>query len=225
MITLHNLPADGVDFFDVDHTIVDSSTSLQFLITGIQHGHFSIKTLACVPGFLFQYYFGMSDLFNIRRRLFGFEGFTEDELFELGKINFKNNIHNRIFPQCEELIASLSAKGRKTCLVTSSFKHVVQPLADFFKIDYVLSNSMVFEDGITTGEFIPPFLFGIEKRNRASALLDELNISPQNCSFFTDSYNDISLLSLVGHPIAVNPDNKLTIYANDKSWTILRFFL
>jgi phosphoserine phosphatase len=48
-------------------------------------------------------------------------------------------------------------------------------------------------------------------------------ISPLDCSFFTDSFNDLSLLEIVGEPVAVNPDYRLRKIARARNWKIERF--
>ena len=39
--------------------------------------------------------------------------------------------------------------------------------------------------------------------------------------FYSDSHNDLPLLSAVGHPVAVDPDPTLRRHAEDNSWSIL----
>ena len=42
-------------------------------------------------------------------------------------------------------------------------------------------------------------------------------------SFYSDSINDLALLSVVGRPIVVDPDPRLASAAARKGWTVLRF--
>ena len=39
--------------------------------------------------------------------------------------------------------------------------------------------------------------------------------------FYSDSHNDLPLLKLVDHPIAVDPDNILEQYSTEPSWPII----
>jgi putative phosphoserine phosphatase / 1-acylglycerol-3-phosphate O-acyltransferase len=223
MALLHPPPSPGIDFFDVDHTVVDGSTSLNFLLTGVKLGIFSIKILTSIPVFLWQYRFGSMDLEKVQKSILGFEGFRQEELAKLSVINFEKNIRKKIFRECELLIHKLSIDGRKIGFVTSSFTHVIQPLVDYLKIDYVVTNSLKYIGGVTNGEFQEPFIFGKEKKNQSLALLEQLGVSPLDCSFYTDSINDLSLLEQVGKPVAVNPDWRLKKIAKQKNWEILNF--
>ena len=42
----------------------------------------------------------------------------------------------------------------------------------------------------------------------------------QRCSAYSDSANDIPMLSLVGTPVAINPDGPLRRHARRNGWTI-----
>jgi phosphoserine phosphatase len=56
---------------------------------------------------------------------------------------------------------------------------------------------------------------------RAIAEREGLDLS--RCSAYSDSANDIPMLSLVGHPFAVNPDALLRAHARDNDWPIRDF--
>jgi phosphoserine phosphatase len=41
------------------------------------------------------------------------------------------------------------------------------------------------------------------------------------CFAYSDSYSDVPMLSVVGHPAAVNPDSKLARLARTYGWPII----
>ena len=41
------------------------------------------------------------------------------------------------------------------------------------------------------------------------------------CFAYSDSYSDVPMLSVVGHPAAVNPDRRLSLLANAYHWPII----
>jgi phosphoserine phosphatase len=43
----------------------------------------------------------------------------------------------------------------------------------------------------------------------------------QDSWFYSDSHNDLPLLKLVDHPVAVDPDEKLARYAKEANWPII----
>ena len=44
-----------------------------------------------------------------------------------------------------------------------------------------------------------------------------------DCWGYSDSYNDLSFLNQVAHPVAVSPDNRLYAHALERSWEIILF--
>jgi hypothetical protein len=53
---------------------------------------------------------------------------------------------------------------------------------------------------------------------RALSAAEGLDLS--RCAAYSDSHNDIPMLSLVGHPYAINPDAKLRRHAREKDWRL-----
>ena len=45
----------------------------------------------------------------------------------------------------------------------------------------------------------------------------------RQATFYTDSINDLSLLSVVRQPVVVDPDPRLELTAARKGWTVLHF--
>jgi phosphoserine phosphatase len=42
-----------------------------------------------------------------------------------------------------------------------------------------------------------------------------------HCFAYSDSYSDVPMLSVVGHPAAVNPDSRLARLAGTYGWPVL----
>ena len=215
--------SSGYDFFDIDHTVVDGSTGLLFALTGIRTRVLPARIFLSIPRMYWQYHFGAMDIHRARKAFRELEGISKDEIEHLGKLNFEKQVRGKIFTEAEHVIRTLSSSGRRIAFITSSFYHVVQPLADELHVKDVLANSLIYEHGITTGAVGEPFLFGKEKKNRALRFLQERGISPLHCSFYTDSANDISLLEVVGKPVVVNPSRSLRQIALSRNWEIVEF--
>jgi HAD superfamily hydrolase (TIGR01490 family) len=216
-------PVYGIDFWDVDHTVLDGASGIDFLITAIRESILSSRILFSVPKFYFQYRFGEMDFNEMLRSFGGMSGITRDVIFKTGRLNFERKLRNKIFSEAEKRIRYLKSAGRKVVLISSSFNHVIEPLAEYLSVDHLITNSMVFKDGITTGEYQRPVLYGEEKKTQALALMVRLGISPGACSFYSDSITDLSLLELIGKPVAVNPDKRLKRIARQRGWEILYF--
>ncbi|MGE0325880.1 MAG: HAD family hydrolase, partial [Polyangiaceae bacterium] len=82
----------------------------------------------------------------------------------------------------------------------------------------VIANRLEIKDGIATGKLLKPVVAGPEKarliREHARAKGHDLD----ECYAYSDSYSDVPMLSVVGHPAAVNPDARLRLLAKAYSW-------
>ncbi len=122
-----------------------------------------------------------------------------------------------------EVIADHRAAGQKVVLATTTPYDLVKPLADLMGFDDVVatryrSNGEVY-DGTIDGEFV--WSRGKSRSVRAWARANVIELADSHA--YSDSFFDIPLLSLVGHPVAVNPDPRLFTYAAVRRWKILWF--
>lgn len=72
-------------------------------------------------------------------------------------------------------------------------------------------------DGVYTGKLVGEPLHGPAKAEAVRALATAEGFDLDRCAAYSDSHNDIPMLSLVGHPYAINPDAKLRKHAR-RSW-------
>ena len=78
-------------------------------------------------------------------------------------------------------------------------------------------------NGIYTGHLDGPPLHGLAKAEAIRALAAREGLDLAECSAYSDSSNDIPMLSAVGHPVAVNPDATLRSHARANDWQIRDF--
>jgi phosphoserine phosphatase len=65
-------------------------------------------------------------------------------------------------------------------------------------------------------------LHGQEKAVAAAKLVTDKGASLADCWAYSDSRNDIPLLSLVGNRTVVNPDVMLALHAKSQNWNVLQ---
>ena len=63
-------------------------------------------------------------------------------------------------------------------------------------------------------------LHGPAKAEAIRALAEREDPDLRRYSAYSDSYNDLPMLSLVGDPCAINPDSRLRAHARDQGWRI-----
>jgi hypothetical protein len=66
-------------------------------------------------------------------------------------------------------------------------------------------------------------LHGPAKAEAIRALAAREGLDLARCSAYSDSSNDLPMLSAVGHPCAVNPDADLRDYAKEHGWDVYDF--
>ena len=76
-------------------------------------------------------------------------------------------------------------------------------------------------DGVFTGDLDGHVVHGQEKANVARTFAIERSADLVDCWAYSDSSNDIPLLSMVGHRVVVNPDATLQAHAERERWDIL----
>jgi HAD superfamily hydrolase (TIGR01490 family) len=212
-------------FYDLDGTLVRTNLVHAFAFSARnQQGILksitkTIATLSSVPLFM------AADFFN--RRLFNdiffvrYKGESEDRLRCLSQELFDTVLKPSIFPGAYELIDKSRQLGLRQVLVTGALDLTVQPLAKHLKIDDYVTNRLEFVDGYATGRLLPPVVAAASKASwmRIYAEKEKLNLS--DCYSYSDSMSDLPMLSVVGHPTAVNPDLRLRNTALQHDWPIL----
>lgn len=148
-------------------------------------------------------------------------GITRDTLERIARESFEQSLRHDLFPAAKEMVERQRAAGRRVMLATSSLDFIVQPLAEFLRVDGVLATELEFEAGKCTGHIhgLPAFRGG--KMERVLSFLASEGVRAEDCSFYSDSIYDLPLLESVGGPVAVNPDVRLRRVARRRGWRIM----
>lgn len=120
-----------------------------------------------------------------------------------------------------QLIDKHRNKGDILLVITATNRFVTEPVVKLYGIDNLLATTPEMKDGKYTGGFngIPCFRDG--KVKLLEEWLKDSSHTLQDSWFYSDSHNDLPLLKLVDHPVAVDPDEKLARYAKEANWPII----
>jgi HAD superfamily hydrolase (TIGR01490 family) len=212
-----------IRFFDVDHTIVRSSTGRRFAQTAFRRGVLRFGFLTAIPLVYLRYRLGKPEVPLPGTEIAALKGLPRDLLEDLAKDAYRTLIAPDVFPEARRMIAAFLAAGDRVVLATSSFDFMVGPLADDLGVSDVIASSVEFRDDVSTGSVVGDLVFGRAKLDRARAHAESLGFSLADCSFYSDSIHDLPLLLAVGRPVAVNPDRRLAVLARSRGWEELRF--
>ena len=120
-----------------------------------------------------------------------------------------------------KLIAHHRQQGHTLLVITATNRFITEPIAELLDVSNLIASEPEIKDGRYTGKStgIPSYAEG--KVTRLNAWLKENNLKPDETWFYSDSHNDLPLLKIVDHPVAVDPDDILREEAKKKGWPII----
>jgi HAD superfamily hydrolase (TIGR01490 family) len=126
-----------------------------------------------------------------------------------------------ITPEARALVEKHRARGDTLIIITATNRFITAPIAREFNVPHLLATEPEERDGRFTGLVAGTPCYRDGKVTRLRSWMQEHNQTLQGSWFYSDSHNDLPLLSIVDHPVAVNPDDTLRREALKRSWPIL----
>lgn len=151
-----------------------------------------------------------------------YEGMSEDRLVLLADEVFEARILPFLHEDAPDLVQKSRDIGHEIVLVSGALDVVLQPLADYLGGCTLIANRLEMKDRIATGKLLKPVVAGPEKARLLRQHAREHGHDLDDCYAFSDSYSDVPMLSVVGHPAAVNPDARLGLLARAYSWPVFK---
>jgi HAD superfamily hydrolase (TIGR01490 family) len=209
--------------FDLDNTLLEGDSDYewaQFLIEeGVLHaGEYNAKN----DWFYERYKDGTLDIHEfLDFQLAPIARRPRAELDAWHAQFMQRRIRPIILPRAAELIASHS--GALTAIVTATNRFITRPIADELGVEHLLATDIEEVDGVFTGKSrgTPTFRDGKIKRVNEWLAGRGTGIGDYESWFYSDSLNDLPLLELVTHPVAVDPDATLRAKAQERGWPII----
>ncbi|BDT95547.1 acyltransferase [Nocardia sputorum] len=150
-------------------------------------------------------------------------GRSEQELDELGRRQFKRTGYGYLYPEAWELIRTHRAAGHTIVLATSLTRFHVAPAAAQLGIEHLLYTPMATTDGVLTGYPDGRTLWRNGKAEAVTEFAAAHGVDLGRSYAYAGAIADAPMLSLVGHPVAVNPDDELADTADRRQWARLTF--
>ena len=120
-----------------------------------------------------------------------------------------------------KLIAHHQNQGDITLIITATNSFITAPIAENLGINHLIATEPEMVNGVYTGKVAgtPSYQYG--KVERLESWLYDQHQSLAGSYFYSDSHNDLPLLQLVDHPIAVDPDPTLHTFAEQQGWQVI----
>ncbi|KUN08682.1 hydrolase [Streptomyces yokosukanensis] len=148
------------------------------------------------------------------------KGHRVAELESIGEEIYDEYMADRIWPGTRALAQAHLDAGQKVWLVTAAPVEIAQVISRRLGLTGALGTVAESVDGVYTGKLVGEPLHGPAKAEAVRALASAEGLDLARCAAYSDSHNDIPMLSLVGHPYAINPDAKLRRHAREKDWRL-----
>ncbi|MEU0398400.1 HAD-IB family hydrolase [Streptomyces sp. NPDC006208] len=148
------------------------------------------------------------------------KGHRVSELMSIGEEIYDEYMADRIWPGTRALAQAHLDAGQKVWLVTAAPVETATIIARRLGLTGALGTVAESVDGVYTGKLVGEPLHGPAKAEAVRALAAAECLDLGRCAAYSDSHNDIPMLSLVGHPYAINPDTKLRKHARALDWRL-----
>jgi HAD superfamily hydrolase (TIGR01490 family) len=215
-------------FFDVDNTMMQGA-SVYYLARGLAARKYfttgdllrfgmkqlRFRLLAAEHG---------DDVSQAREMALAFvAGRPVDELKVLTEEIFDELMAERIWSGTHALARMHLDAGQRVWLVTAAPVEVGIVIAQRLGLTGAIGTVAEIADGVYTGRLVGGLMHGPAKAEAVTDLAAKEALDLSRCSAYSDSINDLPMLSVVGHPVAVNPDSALRRAAREQGWEIRDF--
>ncbi|WP_410615328.1 HAD family hydrolase [Amycolatopsis sp. lyj-109] len=213
-------------FFDLDKTIIASSSALAFSKPLLKEG--LINRRAALRSAYAQLVFSLAGADENKTERLRAEvsalcaGWDVAQVSSIVRETLHDVVDPLVYAEAAELIARHREDGHDVIVLSATGEEVVAPVAEMLGATRSVATRMQIVDGRYSGE-VDFYCYGANKAVAAKQLAATHGYDLAECFAYTDSSTDIPLLEVVGHPHAVNPDKLLRREALERGWPILAF--
>jgi len=209
--------------FDLDNTLLNGDSDYlwgRFLVQrNMVDGEFYEREN---KRFYEEYKAGTLDIFEFLR--FSLRPLAENDLETLLALRqefIDTEIEPIILPQGRQLIKEHRDQGRVLLILTATNRFVTEPIAERLGVENLIATEPEFKNGRYTGEVSGTPSFREGKVERLTGWLSDNGCNLATSWFYSDSHNDLPLLEMVTHPVAVDADDTLRQHAEFKGWPVI----
>ena len=216
--------------FDLDHTLLPIDSDYEW-------GQFLVRTGAVDPvafknandAFFEQYQAGTLDPVEYLEFALGtLARFPRAQLDAMHAQFMREVIEPAILPQARKLLQEHKDAGDLVAIITATNRFVTAPIAKALGVEHLIAAvPEEDENGNLTGKLLGSPTSGPGKVTHTHAWLEKIGTPLDGFGrshFYSDSHNDIPLLSVVTHPVATNPNAALSAHATSLGWPLLQLF-
>jgi HAD superfamily hydrolase (TIGR01490 family) len=215
-------------FFDVDNTMMMGASLFWFARGLAARKYFRMRDLALFvwqqAKFRVAGNESADDMLTIRDNALSFvAGRAVAEIVQAGEEIYDELMADRIWNGTRLLAQKHLDAGQRVWLVTATPVELAQIIAHRLGLTGALGTVAEVKDGQYTGRLVGELMHGGAKAEAVRALAEREGLDLARCTAYSDSANDLPMLTLVGTAVAVNPDTDLRAVARSRGWQIRDF--
>lgn len=213
-------------FFDIDNTMVRGA-SMFYLAMGLASRKFFtgrdvVRFVTSQATFRLTGREDAATMADVTEVALSFvAGHPVAEVVGMGREIFDEKIAAKVYPGTLALARAHLDAGQAVWLVSAAPVELATIIARRLGLTGALGTVSQLQDGVYTGRLVGQPLHGAAKAEAVRALATREGLDLARCAAYSDSSNDIPMLSLVGQPCAINPDRLLRRHATDLGWRVV----
>lgn len=224
------VPAEKIGaFFDIDETLVRGATAYWAVKEMFSRSVVGLAEIGYATRHALSYFlFGEAS----KEQMAGYmdkaisltEGIKLDDLQPLAEDVYEQYFVPKVYRATYERLREHIEAGHAVYLVSATPWLIAESLARAVGAAGGIGTRTKVSDGRLAGELEGGVIHGEGKVVEVCRVVEELGLDLEVSWAYSDSANDVPLLSLVGNPVAVNPDRHLTAKARSEGWPIVHAY-
>jgi len=209
--------------FDIDGTLLPGTSCERLFfkylvkkkILGLRNlFKFTIRIIVLAPK-------GKAYIFSANKGYLG--GFSAEYMDNIGSVFFKSHIANRISKNGIIRLNEHKDNGDRVVLLSGMPEFLLKNFAEFLEVEEFYGSVMEINNHKFTGKTVGVFPIVKGKTDVVEKILKRHDLDWHHVTAYADHYHDRYLLQKAGQPVAVNPDDRLKILAEEQNWVIEYF--
>ncbi len=209
--------------FDLDNTLLGGDSDYlwgrflveQGIVDGVNYERENLR-------FYKEYVAGTLDIYEfLRFQLRPLAQHDTDTLHRWREQYLARMIDPVILPAARVLLEKHRCAGDTLVIITATNRFITGPIAERLGVAHLLATEPEMENGRYTGRVMGTPCFREGKVVQLRQWLERQGETLEGSWFYSDSHNDLPLLEMVSHPVAVDPDKTLALHAEKAGWRII----
>ncbi|MDI3340978.1 MAG: HAD-IB family hydrolase [Sphaerobacter sp.] len=209
--------------FDVDRTLLPNTTAerlfLRFLLReralGVGAVEATLRFLA-LRGW-------RHPVRELRAHRPWLRGQAEQTMVELGERCFEEVIWPRLAARGIDRVRYHNEAGHHTVLLSGSLPYVLQPMARMLGVRHVICSEPAARNQRLTGRLAGLHPYGAAKALLIRRFAEHAKVDLARSYCYADHHSDEGVLRLFGHPVCINPNDRLRAIAQRLGWPVEEF--